>query len=147
LAGTEFGKRYNPRQVRHILSAVDLGPQTGRVLRWGAGLARHYGAPLTVVHAMPDAGAANEDFFDPSWRSTLSGNLREKIAGLMEENQVEGDIAIESGDAHKVVSSVAKRLEASVVVIGRGVSSDLLGRLRAQAYEIIRRSPCPVLSV
>ncbi|MEX2299455.1 MAG: universal stress protein [Bryobacterales bacterium] len=147
LAGTEFGKSYNPRQVRHILSAVDLGPQTERVLRWGAGLARHYGAPLTIVHAMPDAGAANEDFFDPSWRSTLSGNLREKIAGLMKANQIEGDIAVESGDAHKVVASAAKRLEASVVVIGRGVSSDLLGRLRAQAYEIIRRSPCPVLSV
>jgi nucleotide-binding universal stress UspA family protein len=147
LAATNFTNHYNPRQVHHVVSAVDLGPQTKRVLRWGAGLAEHYKTPLSIVHAMPDAGAANEDFFDPSWRATLRTNLREKIQTVMRENEVEGDIVIEPGDPHKVVSQVAADLKSGVVVIGRGVSSDLLGRLRAQAYEIIRRSPCPVLSV
>jgi nucleotide-binding universal stress UspA family protein len=147
LAATNFGKHYNPEQVHHIVGAVDLGLQTQHVLRWSAALAKYYGAPLSVVHAMPDVGTANEDFFDPSWRMTLRTNLREKIETLMRENQVQGSIIIESGDAHKVVSKVATDLGASIVVIGRGASSDLLGRLRAQAYEIIRRSPCPVLSV
>ena len=147
LAGTGFGEHYSPRLVRHVVAAVDFGPQTAHVLRWGAGLARHYGAELTMIHAMPGAGSAHGEFFDPSWRATLCASLRERLAALAEENGAEGDIAIEAGDAHKVVSGAAERLKASVVVIGRGVSSDLLGRLRAQAYEIIRRSPCPVLSV
>lgn len=147
LAGTDFGEKYSPGLVRQVVAAVDLGPQTAHVLRWGAGLARHYGAELTMAHAMPGAGSAYEEFFDPSWRTTMCASLRERLAGLARENGAEGDIVIEAGDAHKVVSSAAERLKASVVVIGRGVSSDLLGRLRAQAYEIIRRSPCPVLSV
>jgi nucleotide-binding universal stress UspA family protein len=96
---------------------------------------------------MPGPGAANEDFFDPTWRTTLRTHLHEKVTALARESQAEGSIVVEPGDPHKVVSSVAERLKASVVVIGRGVSSDLIGRLRAQAGEIIRRSPCPVLSV
>jgi nucleotide-binding universal stress UspA family protein len=39
------------------------------------------------------------------------------------------------------------RLEADLVVIGRGASSGMLGRLRTNAYSIIRQSPCPVVSV
>jgi nucleotide-binding universal stress UspA family protein len=73
--------------------------------------------------------------------------LREEIARLAESTGVEGDIVVEEGDPHKVVSAVARRLDADLVVIGRGASGDLLGRLRAHAYEIIRRSPCPVVSI
>ena len=142
LAATNFSKHYNPRQIGRIVSAIDLGPQTAHVLRWSAALAKRYGVPLSVVHAMPDFGTASED-----WRSSLHSSLREKIETLMGESKVQGSIVIEPGDPHKVVSKVATDLGAGVVVIGRGASSDLLGRLRAQAYEIIRRSPCPVLSV
>ena len=87
------------------------------------------------------------DPLDAKVWSTYREAFREKIQTVMRENEVEGDIVIEPGDPHKVVSQVAADLKSGVVVIGRGVSSDLLGRLRAQAYEIIRRSPCPVLSV
>ena len=38
-------------------------------------------------------------------------------------------------------------LAADLVVIGRSKENGLLGRLRANAYEIIRRSPCPVASI
>ena len=34
-----------------------------------------------------------------------------------------------------------------LLVIGRGVMQDTLGRLRTRAYGIIRHSPCPALSV
>jgi nucleotide-binding universal stress UspA family protein len=34
-----------------------------------------------------------------------------------------------------------------LIVIGRGVLHETLGRLRTHAYGIIRHAPCPVLSV
>jgi nucleotide-binding universal stress UspA family protein len=35
---------------------------------------------------------------------------------------------------------------ADLVVIGRGKLQEALGRLRTNAYAIIRQSPCPVVS-
>jgi nucleotide-binding universal stress UspA family protein len=42
---------------------------------------------------------------------------------------------------------MAKEHGANLLVIGRGSASGIFGRLRANAYSIIRESPCPVVSV
>ncbi len=52
-----------------------------------------------------------------------------------------------SGTPSKAVHSVALEQGAHLVVIGRGVLKQTLGRLRTHAYSIIRDSPCPVISV
>jgi nucleotide-binding universal stress UspA family protein len=100
-----------------------------------------------VVHAAPGIGEAAQDFLDENWRLTLNSRLKEKIDELQRQAGTEGEILIEAGDPHKVVMHMANRLNPDLVVIGRGASGGLLGRLRAHAYEIIRHSPCPVLSV
>jgi hypothetical protein len=53
---------------------------------------------------------------------------------------VDGPIGESIGDA-------VKRNKGDLLVIGRGVIEERLGRLRTNAYDIIRSSPCPVLSV
>jgi nucleotide-binding universal stress UspA family protein len=73
--------------------------------------------------------------------------LRERVQQLQEKTGIEADVLVESGDPHKVVAAAANRLGSDLVVIGRGVSGTLVGRLRAHAYEIIRLSPCPVVSL
>lgn len=145
IAGVHFGR--HPLRLRRMLCAVDLGPQSTRVLCFGAGLARELGATMTVVHAVPGPGEAAEDFFDEDWRLTLKCRLRERIAELQKQTGAVGDIVVENGDPHRVVARLADESAADLVVIGRGVSGGLLGRLRAHAFEIVRQSPCPVLSV
>jgi nucleotide-binding universal stress UspA family protein len=147
LAGVEFDKGRGPTALTQILCAIDLGSQSTRVLCWASGLARQFDARLTVVHATAGAGDTAEDFFDESWRTTLKSRVHRKIVDLMRQGGVDGDIVIEAGDPHKVVARTARGLDAGLVVIGRGVSDGLLGRLRAHAYEIIRQAPCPVVSV
>jgi nucleotide-binding universal stress UspA family protein len=56
-------------------------------------------------------------------------------------------VIVRPGSPYKVVSEVARELRADLVIVGRSAGNDLFGRLRANAYEIIRRSPCPVASV
>jgi nucleotide-binding universal stress UspA family protein len=87
------------------------------------------------------------DFFDESWRLTLNSRLRERMQQLQNKTGIEADIVVESGDPHKVVAAAANRLGADLVVIGRSLSGTLIGRLHAHAYEIIRLSPCPVVSL
>jgi nucleotide-binding universal stress UspA family protein len=46
-----------------------------------------------------------------------------------------------------VVHTAAVEQDADLVVIGRGVLKEALGRLRSNGYSIIRDSPCPVISI
>jgi hypothetical protein len=45
------------------------------------------------------------------------------------------------------VSGAVRRHNADLLVIGRGVIHGVMGRLRTNAYNLIRLSPCAVLSV
>jgi nucleotide-binding universal stress UspA family protein len=56
-------------------------------------------------------------------------------------------VVVASGDPHREVTRLAAESSSDLVVIGRGADSSMAGRLKAQAYAIVRQSPCPVLSV
>lgn len=147
LAATDFNGRTGSYGFGHVICALDLHSQSRHVLCAAAGLARQSGAPLTVVHAVPGPGEAAADYFDESWRATLKSRVAEGIRKLLEETRVEAALAVEPGAPEKVVNEVAARAGAGLIVVGRGTSHGVLGRLRAHTYEIIRHAPCPVLSV
>ena len=86
-------------------------------------------------------------YFDPEWRSQAAAAARDQIVRLQEELHTAGEVLIEIGDAPVVVSDVASRRKADLLVIGSGRESGLLGRLRANAYAILRESPCPVVTI
>jgi len=66
---------------------------------------------------------------------------------MLEELGARGEITIRTGDAPHVVREVAKESGANVLVVGRGRSEGILGGLRANAYAILRESPCPVAAI
>ena len=131
----------------NIVCAVDLGPATDRVLSWGVRLAQEFGAAVTVVHAAPEVGDVATDYFDESWRATLISRLQERIAELLRAARQQARIVVKTGSAPRVVSAVAQESEADLLIVGRSNSNDLVGRLQANAYDIIRMSQCPVMSV
>jgi nucleotide-binding universal stress UspA family protein len=51
------------------------------------------------------------------------------------------------GDPASAICTAAESMGAGVLVIGRGSAAGVFGRLRTNAYAIIRQSPCPVVSV
>jgi nucleotide-binding universal stress UspA family protein len=130
----------------HIVCAVDLGPQSERALRYAGSAAREFGVPLTIVHAAAVPGGA-ADLIDEKVRAALHVRLSEKISAVAAKARVEADIAVEAGDPPQAIAAAARRLRAGLVVQGRGASTDLMGRLRASGYDIIRESPCPVVTV
>ena len=56
-------------------------------------------------------------------------------------------VCVVRGDIAPCIEDAATRFNSDLVIIGRGVLQERLGRLRTHAYEIIRESPCPVLSI
>jgi len=120
--------------IRNILCAVDLGPQSAHALAWAAGLAREFDARLTLMHAMPCG---------PDVQSSAGLELR----GLLAASHADADVLLEAGEPAATICSAAARLKADLLVIGRGSAAGVFGRLRTNAYAIIRQSPCPVVSV
>jgi nucleotide-binding universal stress UspA family protein len=131
-----------------VACAIDLGSHSAAVLRWAAAMARGCGAELTIVHAIPSSAAgAGGLTFDPDWRVDLANDARSRIAELQNELGIPARVHIETGDPATGVTKAARCVAADLLVIGRSVSGGVLGRLRANAYAIIRESPCPVVSV
>lgn len=132
---------------RKIVVAIDLGGQSAKALEWGGWLASAYDAKLTVVHATPSLEGRAGEYLDPDWRTHVHEQARGEIAKLKEKVGTRAEVVIEGGDAPRVVCSVAERIRADALVIGRGSAAGIFGRLRTNAYAIIRQSPCPVVSV
>jgi nucleotide-binding universal stress UspA family protein len=118
-----------PLPPRRILCAVDLGPQSAKTLCWASSLARRFDAGLTLLHvALGPPGAA-----------------RDELDRLRSDAHANAAVRIETGDPPSAICVVAAA--ADLLVIGRGSAAGVFGRLRANAYSIIRQSPCPVVSV
>jgi nucleotide-binding universal stress UspA family protein len=128
---------------RNLLCAVDLGPHSRQVLTSAAELAEEYRARLCVVTATP----APEIYVDADFALAVAKKAAEGLEELVRSTGVKAEIVVEGGEVDKAVSSVAARLQADLLVIGRSPATGILGRLRTHAYSIIRQSPCPVLSV
>jgi nucleotide-binding universal stress UspA family protein len=155
-----------PMPFRHIVCAIDLGPQSCGALEWATAMQKEFGARLTVVHAMACAPAVGQE--DPCARDmelAILGRpypkvrperarplemelvVRDDLARLQERFGTEAELAIEVGDPPKVVCEMAEKRHAGLLVIGRGSAAGVFGRLRTNSYAIIRQSPCPVVSV
>jgi nucleotide-binding universal stress UspA family protein len=143
----EEAPAYQKISFRKILAAVDLGPHSHAVLEWAASFAREYGADLDVVHAIPASTVSVGGFyFDPEWRTQVVNEARDRISYLQSELGTKGEALVETGEVAHVVRAAAAESEANLVVVGRG-HAGVLGRLRANAYAIIRESPCAVAAI
>jgi len=144
----EQAPNYQNITFQRILCAIDLAEPSRCVLEWAGRFAREVDAQLDIVHVLPHTLIQlGGMYFDPEWRGHAVEVVRDQICRLEQETQVYGEILIEFGDAPVAVSDVAANRKADLLVIGRGRQSGLAGRLRANAYAILRESPCPVVTI
>jgi nucleotide-binding universal stress UspA family protein len=131
--------------IRHVLCAVDLGPQSAPALLWADWLRSTFHARLTVMHA---TAAVPSSEHQDALRATLRWGAEKELRRVVDTAHAVGaDLLIESGEAAHAICAAAERINADVLVIGRGSAAGVFGRLRTNAYAIIRQSPCPVVSV
>ena len=119
--------------IRNILCAVDLDSQGLKVLQWGASLAAEFQAHLSLLHVIPEP---DQDV-----------RVRNAIEEMQRKAGIKATLHLEQGDIPDHVQRVAEQLHADLVLIGRSSDAGVFGRLRKNAYAIIRQTPCPVISV
>lgn len=120
-----------------------LGLREGseQVLQDAFDFARAYSADLTVIHItppFPDDKEAGAEF-----AVSVKRSARRRLHELMERVNVEATSAIESGDLIAKAAELVTQKKLDLLVIGRGAGDSF----RSDAYDLIRSSHCPVLSV
>lgn len=130
--------------IRRVLCAIDLESQSCPTASWAKKLAAEFGAELAIVHAVPEAkeGAGLRDS-----KQDLINQATEKVQAVQACVGTEGRVFVIGDEVASAVCGCATRENADLLLIGRSVKHGVLGRLRANAYSIIRQSPCPVVSV
>lgn len=137
-----------PEEVHQVVCAVDMEASTVDVLAKAKEVATAYGATLSVVHSVPAV--------DPRFYSEVAGHAHRYLvesarrdypalaaaAGVSEPLEVLEGLGLAAS-----IAARAKGSGAGLLVIGRGSAKGVLGRLRTNSHDLIRLSPCPVLSV
>jgi nucleotide-binding universal stress UspA family protein len=132
---------------RNVLCAVNGGPDSASLIKWASAFSSDAGAALRLVHVVAGMEGALSRQLDREFEEEMAKEARRTIEGLQESTGVKAPLSVVKGNVADCVRDEARRQEAALVVIGRGGLQATFGRLRTQAYGIIRQSPCPVLSV
>ena len=133
---------------RNVLVAVgNVAMEQAPVLRRAVELAGELGASVRVVHAIPGAEHQPWEFGGDEFAHFLMQKANEDMATLQAAAGTDVEASVVAGGIGPVVRQAAETHHADLLIIGRGVIHEALGRLRSQSYEIIRQSPCPVLSL
>lgn len=130
-----------------IVCAIDLNPHDRDTLAWASKFAHDLGARLSVVHVEPSISAGLYITFSSQVKQKMEQIAREEVRRLQAEAGASVSICIREGDIAREVCLFAQSIAADMLTIGRGDQCAATGRLRTNAYSIIRQAPCPVLSV
>ena len=132
---------------RNILCAVDATPKSSPLMEWAAEYAKVTGGTLRLVHAVSGIQGWPERQLDREFEETLRAQARESIEKLQKSVGVKTPLCVAVGEVAAAVREEAERHNSDLIIIGRGLLHETLGRLRTHSHGIIRQAPCPVLSV
>jgi nucleotide-binding universal stress UspA family protein len=116
-------------------------------MQWAASLAGELHATLRLIHVVTGAERSTHHAFDPGHDQDAHDRARDEIQKLQETAKVNAPLCLVAGRVAEAIHEETVRHGADLLVIGRGVLNESLGRLRTHSYGIIRQSPSPVLSV
>jgi nucleotide-binding universal stress UspA family protein len=132
-----------------IVCASDLTPDGDRILQWATNLASDLQARLIIAHAIPSLEFNPASYFlEADMRKARIGDAHATISKALKGFQrPDAEVRVEGGNVSTVVRSIVEDSRADLLIIGRASDRGMLGRLRTHSYDLIRESPCPVMSI
>jgi nucleotide-binding universal stress UspA family protein len=138
-----------------ILVPVDFSPHSREATLYAVDLARRYSAPITLVHAyQPIVYALPESYvvYTPNQLANILTELQKQLAAAKVDAELAGatkvDTSVLQGDVASQIVQCAVDGGHDLIVMGThgrtGPAHLLLGSI---AEKVVRRAPCPVLTV
>jgi nucleotide-binding universal stress UspA family protein len=142
--------------LKTVLVPTDFSEASGSALRYGKAMAERFGASLHVVHVMEDLLAhawAAEVYVSsmPQLRDEIEKESRLRLAALLTEDdrqRFHAETTLLAGNPFLEIIRYAKAHDVDLIVMGthgRGPIAHML--LGSVAEKVVRKSPCPVLTV
>ena len=143
------------KTFERIVAATDFTPASRPVLDEAERIARECGAQLLIVHAYRVPAAAELAQVPVGVYEDFLGAVRaageQRLATLVAQARSRGIDArplLREGFADEEILNAARQERADLIVMGthgrRGVSRMLMGSV---AWQVVSRSPCPVMTV
>ena len=149
------GKATTWTGYHRILWPTDFSPRAKAALPHAVGLAKEANAELVLLHVLPSPGAyIVPDMAGAAWipllrkgRAAAQAHLR-RLEKQMAGPHLRTHTVLTEGVAFHQIVRAAKRLRCDLIVLathGRtGLAHAIMGSV---AENVIRRAPCPVLTV
>jgi universal stress protein A len=142
--------------LKTVLVPTDFSDASESALRYGKAMAEAFGASLHVVHVMEDLLAhawAAEVYVSsmPQLRDEIEKESRQRLETLLGEGdrtKFRAETALLAGNPFLEIIRYAKAHDVDLIVMGthgRGPIAHML--LGSVAEKVVRKSPCPVLTV
>jgi nucleotide-binding universal stress UspA family protein len=140
--------------IRHILVPTDFSDGSTEAFETALSMAVDSGARLTLFHVHHVPGSVFPDVILPV-APEMMRNLEHSVELVLAElctraaaAGVDADYQTTIGATHTEICAAAERLDVDLIVIGThgrsGLHHTLLGSV---AEKIVRKAPCPVLTV
>jgi len=142
--------------LKTVLVPTDFSEASESALRYGKAMAEAFGASLHVVHVMEDLLAhawAAEVYVSsmPQLRDEIEKESRQRLGALLTDDErktFRAETALLAGNPFLEIIRYAKTHGVDLIVMGthgRGPIAHML--LGSVAEKVVRKSPCPVLTV
>ena len=132
---------------QNILCAVDRNSDTVALARWAGWIGRSYRATVKLVHVIPALDETSRNRGEVELRRYLSRRAEAEIGALMDQSGFRNDLLLRGGNITARLADTIRQQHSDLLIVGRGHSRKVLGRLRTHSLAIIRESPCPVISI
>ena len=133
-------------KCRNILCAVDLSPEGVSLIRSTQKLASELTARPFLLHAVPGAVAQPAFPAGDEFQRFLLNTAEREMKDLQTRAETNMELVVKPGAVANTVRTMALDRKSDLIAIGRGRLHETLGRLRSNAYNILREAPCPVIS-
>jgi nucleotide-binding universal stress UspA family protein len=137
-------------KIETVLIGTALDEHSDEVVKAGAALARALGAKAHLVHAFaPPLGFAGPLSPEPGLDGYLQLEQDRLRKALEEQARTAGgaETTLEVGTPYRVLSELAERIGAGLLVVGATEGGRIARLLGSTADRVLRRAHCPVLVV
>jgi nucleotide-binding universal stress UspA family protein len=135
--------------IRTILHPTDFSEPSQNAFRFACALARDYNASLILMHVSGPPVVIGEGIVVPEFNTYLEQQLYQRLCAIRpDEPKVRVAYRMSEGDPAAEILRAIRETGSDLVVMGTH-GRTWIGRLvmGSVAQEVVRKAPCPVLTV
>ena len=139
----------NPYTIQNILVPIDLSENSLNALDSAVALAKKHGASIFLLYVADNLSSLTDTHPDTFLSNQANVDVMTALAGSIKHaNDISLTVLEEEGNVVETIIKKSLQLQSDLIVIGtHGASGYRDGFMGSTAYNVIKYSSCPVLTI